>query len=100
MKKLPAFCTINGFLISRVLFAQTLSYTVVTGGLQSIPLEGGMSEIEFADINGDGNVDLLSIGDHGAAIGPEFGVMVWFGDGTGNNWNLFQNGNFGYGGIA
>jgi hypothetical protein len=25
--------------------------------------------------------------------------MVWFGDGNGN-WNVYQNGNFGYGGIA
>jgi hypothetical protein len=26
--------------------------------------------------------------------------MVWFGNGSGSNWSLFQNGNFGYGGIA
>jgi hypothetical protein len=77
------------------------SYAESSNGLGTPELEGGRTELELADINGDGNVDILSIGDHGSPfVGTqEHGVMVWFGDGTGN-WTPFQFGNFGYGGIA
>lgn len=63
--------------------------------------ESGMTELEFADINMDGYVDILSIGDHGCPGGGnlEHGIMVWFGDGQGN-WAAQMTGNFGYGGIA
>ena len=55
----------------------------------------------MGDMNGDGNPDLVSIGDHGSPYfnTNEHGVMVWFGDGQGT-WSLFQNGDFGYGGVA
>jgi hypothetical protein len=39
------------------------------------------------------------IGDHQSPWQDQHGVMVWFGDGSGN-WSVYQNGNFGYGGIA
>jgi len=81
---------------------QAISYTESSNGLISNPaLEGGRTELEFADINNDGNVDVLSIGDHGNPYvnTQEHGVMVWFGDGLGN-WSVYQNGEFGYGGIA
>jgi hypothetical protein len=79
----------------------TLSYRESSNGLQIPTLGSGRTEIEFGDVNGDGNVDIVSIGDHGSPnIGTqEHGVMVWFGDGAGN-WSVFQNGNFGYGGVA
>lgn len=79
-----------------------ISYSESSAGLQSILLDGGRTEIEMADINMDGHIDLLSIGDHGNPYvnTQEHGIMVWFGNGTGSNWVLFQNGNFGYGGIA
>ena len=40
--------------------------------------------MEFADINMDGFVDILSIGDHGCPNinATEHGIMVWFGDGS------------------
>jgi hypothetical protein len=78
-----------------------LGYVECSAGLQDPELEGGRTEFEFADINNDGNVDILSIGDHGSPYinTQEHGVMVWFGDGHGN-WNVFQYGDFGYGGIA
>lgn len=79
-----------------------LSYIECSTGFQSNPvLEGGRTELEFADVNNDGNVDILSIGDHGSPYinTQEHGVMVWFGDGRGN-WTLYQNGEFGYGGLA
>ncbi len=79
-----------------------LSYVECSSGFHSNPvLEGGRTELEFADINSDGNVDILCIGDHGSPYinTQEHGVMVWFGNGQGG-WSLFQYGNFGYGGIA
>uniref|UniRef100_A0A7V3V054 T9SS type A sorting domain-containing protein n=1 Tax=candidate division WOR-3 bacterium TaxID=2052148 RepID=A0A7V3V054_UNCW3 len=88
-------------LLVNLTFAQ-VSYLESSNGFYNNPaLEGGRSEIEFADIDNDGNVDILSIGDHGNPYinTQEHGIMVWFGDGNGN-WNLYQYGNFGYGGIA
>lgn len=78
-----------------------LEYTESSTGLIPPSMEGGRTELEFADINADGNVDLMSIGDHGSPYvnTDQHGIMVWFGDGLGN-WSVFQNGNFGYGGIA
>ena len=79
----------------------SLEYTESSNGLNNPQLEGGRTELEFADIDADGNIDILSIGDHGSPYinTSEHGIMVWFGDGNGN-WNVYQNGNFGYGGIA
>jgi hypothetical protein len=82
--------------------ASGLSYVECSNGFQNNPvLEGGRTELELADINNDGNIDILSIGDHGSPYinTQEHGVMVWFGDGNGN-WTLYQTGDFGYGGIA
>jgi VCBS repeat protein/type IX secretion system substrate protein len=81
---------------------RSISYTESSSGLQSINLDGGRTEIEMSDINRDGHIDFLSIGDHGNPNinTSEHGIMVWFGNGSGSNWVLFQNGNFGYGGIA
>jgi hypothetical protein len=77
------------------------SYVESSTGLDNPALDGGRTEIELADINNDGNLDILSIGDHGSPYinTQEHGIMVWFGDGNGN-WTVSQNGNFGYGGIA
>lgn len=79
----------------------SLSYTEASLGLTPPALEGGNTEVEMADINGDGNIDLISIGDHGSpnVNTNEHGIMVWFGDGE-CHWSVSMNGNFGYGGIA
>ncbi|MEO0082281.1 MAG: FG-GAP-like repeat-containing protein [candidate division WOR-3 bacterium] len=78
-----------------------LSYVESSAGLIPPTMESGKTELEFADVNNDGNVDLLSIGDHGSPYvnTDQHGVMVWFGDGQGN-WSVFMSGDFGYGGIA
>jgi hypothetical protein len=78
-----------------------LTYTESSTGLIPPEMDGGNTELEFADINDDGYVDIMSIGDHGSPnVGTsQHGIMVWFGDGTGT-WSVYQNGNFGYGGIA
>ncbi|MGB3341569.1 MAG: FG-GAP-like repeat-containing protein, partial [bacterium] len=90
---------IGVFLI--VAFMYALEYLESSGGLGTPELEAGRTEIEFADIDNDGDIDILSIGDHGSPYinTNEHGIMVWFGDGQGN-WSVYQNGNFGYGGIA
>jgi len=78
-----------------------LTYVESSTGLTTPTLEGGHTELEFADINNDGNLDILFIGDHGSPYvnTDQHGIMVWFGDGTGR-WSIYMNGNFGYGGIA
>ncbi|MBN2620579.1 VCBS repeat-containing protein [candidate division WOR-3 bacterium] len=87
----------SGFLFH----VKALDYTESSGGLGTPEMEGGRTEIEFADINADGHPDLLSIGDHGSPYvnTQEHGVMVWFGNGQGT-WSVSQTGDFGYGGIA
>jgi len=79
-----------------------IGYVECSSGFEGNPeLEGGRTELEFADINNDGNIDILSIGDHGNPYvnTQEHGVMVWFGDGHGG-WSSYQYGEFGYGGVA
>lgn len=63
--------------------------------------DGGNTELEFADVNGDGHVDFVSIGDHGSPYinTNQHGIMSYFGDGAGG-WSIHQEGNFGYGGVA
>ncbi|MFO7676264.1 MAG: VCBS repeat-containing protein [bacterium] len=80
-----------------------LGYVESSTGFQGNPrLDGGRTELELADINNDGHVDILSIGDHGSPFinTQQRGVMVWFGDGAGS-WSVhLPSDTFGYGGIA
>ena len=77
------------------------TYVESSAGLNQPAMEAGRTEVEFGDVNGDGDVDLVCVGDHGSPYvnTNEHGVMVWFGDGAGA-WSVFQYGNFGYGGLA
>lgn len=81
--------------------AQMLSYTRLTSGFNVPTFEGGRSDFHFCDINDDGNVDIISIGDHGNPnIGStQQGLLIWFNQGNGVFQN-FMTGNFGYGGIV
>ena len=78
-----------------------LDYIDSSNGLETPAMEGGRTEIELGDVNADGFVDIVCIGDHGSPyIGTDqHGVMVWFGNG-GDRWEVYQNGNFGYGGVS
>src|SRR5262245_31757572 len=78
-----------------------LTYVESSGGLDAVPFDGGLTEVEIGDVNGDGRIDLVTIGDHGSPNinTPEHGIMVFFGDGQGA-WSLEQSGDFGYGGVA
>lgn len=70
-------------------------------GLDSPEKEEGKTELEIADMNNDGHVDIISVGDHGSPYinSGQHGIMVWLGDGTGI-WSVHQDGNFGYGGCG
>ena len=78
-----------------------LSYSRITSGLHEPTFEGGRTDFAMNDINNDGYLDLLSIGDHGSPFinSTQHGIMVWFNDGNAN-FSLHMQGNFGYGGIA
>lgn len=79
----------------------TLTFIPKSTGLNTPSLDGGPMEVELADINQDGHLDILSVGDHGNPYinTQEHGIMAWLGDGTGT-WTIHQNGDFGYGGCA
>jgi hypothetical protein len=98
-------CLTIGLVLARVAVphpAAALAFINASpAGAQFPQWDGGDTELEFADMNGDGHVDLISIGDHGSPYinTDEHGVMVYFTDGAGG-WSIHQEGNFGYGGIA
>jgi hypothetical protein len=65
-------------------------------------MASGPTEIDGADIDQDGDIDLVSMGDHGNPniMCPEAGILKWMNNGKGS-WSFQQSGdNFGYGGIA
>ncbi len=80
---------------------RTLAYVESSAGLIPPTLDGGPTEIEIGDVNGDGFLDLVSVGDHGSPLigTDQHGVMVWLGDGAGG-WTVEMAGHFGYGGVA
>ncbi len=98
MKKLLVLSILFLFLNALI---YSLEYIESSSGLETPALESGRTELEMADVNADGHIDILSIGDHGSPYvnTQEHGIMVWFGNGAGT-WNVYQNGEFGYGGIA
>jgi hypothetical protein len=71
--------------MARAAAAGGLGYVDSSLGLQTPAMEGGRTEVEFGDVNGDGHPDLVCIGDHGSPYinTSQHGVMVWFGDGAG-----------------
>lgn len=70
-------------------------------GLDNPNKEEGRTELELADFNNDGHLDIVSVGDHGSPYvnSSEHGIMVWLGSGAGT-WSVHQSGSFGYGGCA
>ncbi len=80
-----------------------INYTVDANAFLGASLEGGNTQLQLVDADQDGFLDLVSIGDHGSPNinTNQHGVMVWFGDGTGTNFQISMNGTgFGYGGCA
>lgn len=80
-----------------------LNFTQVNhSGLSSVTFEMGNTELELGDIDGDGDLDIVTIGDHGSPNinATEGGIMVFKNGGTGLTWNLTKSGSLGYGGVA
>lgn len=88
-------------IMGNLAIAQTLSYSRITAGLNTPTFEGGRSDFHFSDINDDGQVDIISIGDHGNPnIGStQQGLLIWYNQGDGT-FQSFMTGYFGYGGIV
>jgi hypothetical protein len=91
---------INNITYNKI-FNKNIVLTEKSSGLEIPGKEGGNTEYEIADINDDGYLDIISVGDHGSPYinSDQHGIMVWFGNG-GNYWNVNQTGNFGYGGCG
>ena len=70
-------------------------------GLDVLDWEEGHTELELGDVNGDGHVDILSVGDHGNPNfnSTETGILCYLGDGAGS-WVVHECGSFGYGGVG
>ena len=81
---------------------QTLSYQLITSGLDAVTFENGLGGLAAGDVHGDGNIDIVTIGDHGSphVNATEAGIMVWANNGDGTSWTLSKEGDFGYGGVA
>jgi hypothetical protein len=98
MKKLIT-CIASLFLIFFTSVAQ-LNYTLVTNGLTD-QYESGQCEFKLGDIDRDGDIDIISVGDHmSPLISSEHGIMVFKNNGDGTFWTKTMLGNFGYGGVA
>lgn len=102
LSAVPAMNTLVGF-SGETALGEHYRLTLVSksDGLETPDKEGGKTEYEVADINNDGYLDIISVGDHGSPHmnSDEHGIMVWFGN-NGDYWDVHQTGNFGYGGCA
>jgi PKD repeat protein len=80
--------------------SKNVTFIEKSTGLDTPTKESGNTELELADMNNDGHLDVISVGDHGSPYinSQQHGIMVWLGDG-GTTWSVHQVGNFGYGGI-
>ncbi len=92
------------FLFTAVLFSFSclaqLNYTLVTNGLTDL-YESGQTEFKLGDIDNDGDIDIISVGDHmSPLIASEHGIMVYKNNGDGTVWTKTMLGDFGYGGVA
>jgi len=87
---------IRNFNISKIM----VSFIEKSTGLNNPEKDGGKTELELADIDNDGNLDIICVGDHGSPYvnSQQHGIMVWLGDGI-DTWSVNQVGNFGYGGC-
>ena len=77
-----------------------VSFVEKSNGLNIPEKDGGKTELELADINNDGNLDIICVGDHGSPYvnSQQHGIMVWLGNGI-DTWSVNQVGDFGYGGC-
>ncbi|MBK6627129.1 MAG: T9SS type A sorting domain-containing protein [Flavobacteriales bacterium] len=76
------------------------TYTQVLTGLADV-YESGNTVFALGDIDADGDVDIISVGDHwGGVVANEMGIMVFKNNGNGTAWTKTMSGVHGYGGVA
>lgn len=76
------------------------NYLLDTNGLGD-QYESGPTEFELFDIDEDGDLDIITVGDHmNPGYTNEQGLIVFKNNGSGNAWQKIMSGGFGYGGIA
>jgi hypothetical protein len=98
MKK-NLFFLLAASLVSFHLQAQ-FTYTQVTSGLTDV-YESGNSLFSLGDIDNDGDIDIISVGDHwGGVVANEMGIMVFKNNGNGTAWTKTMSGVHGYGGVS
>lgn len=102
MKNKYLIAGIAACLVSNAVAQLPFTYKMDSTSLGAIQLEGGMTQVRLSDIDKDGDLDIISIGDHGSPYvnTNQHGITVFFGNGTGASWSLYQTGDFGYGGCA
>ena len=102
MKNKCLITVLAACMLNSALAQLPFSYQVDSTTLSGLQMEGGMTQVRFADVDQDGDLDIVSIGDHGSPYvnTNQHGVSVFFGSGTPTGWTLYQTGNFGYGGCA
>ncbi|MHC1707319.1 MAG: FG-GAP-like repeat-containing protein [Bacteroidales bacterium] len=92
-----------GFLMSMICLQSAFpqfTYVQVTNGLTDV-YESGNSFFGLGDIDNDGDIDIISVGDHYGGLGVnEDGIMVFKNNGSGTAWTKTMSGVFGYGGVA
>jgi hypothetical protein len=75
-------------------------FNQITTGLNDV-YESGNSLFGLGDIDNDGDIDIISVGDHYGGLGVnEDGIMVFKNNGNGTAWEKTMSGGFGYGGVA
>jgi len=77
-----------------------LEYGETATGLALPEWDGGRTQLVLRDVDVDGNLDIVSVGDHGSPFvnTSMHGTTIWFGDGAGA-FSVQQTGMFGYGGV-
>ncbi|MBT7616338.1 MAG: hypothetical protein HN590_03530, partial [Calditrichaeota bacterium] len=55
-----------------------VDYERSENGLNGVVWQTGPSDFDFTDIDRDGHVDFVSIGDHGSPRNNQHGLMVFF----------------------
>lgn len=80
---------------------QLLTLINLSTGLEAPTREGGRTELEVGDVDADGQLDIVSVGDHGSPFvnSAQEGITFYRGNG-GSSWSAWQSGKFGYGGCA
>jgi hypothetical protein len=76
------------------------TYVQVLNGLGDV-YESGNSVFALGDIDNDGDIDIISVGDHWGGVVPnQMGIMVFKNNGNGTAWTKTMSGVHGYGGVA